>query len=467
MRAYRVSVNLKLGLIVFAVLIAVASLAYTNRLVRQLNAREQSIMTLWAKAFEQLQKAAQPQALNPYLPELRALERRLSEWQTGKTTATSEEIESYRKAILWAEGMPPASELSFITDAILVPNAFDIPALVTDAGTGQIRIWRNVAGVPDSLVALAPEDSLRILQKLEKKRAEMANRFQPIPIEIDYGTLRLDQELYFGESNLVRQLRMFPYAQFLFVGLFIFVGYLGFSYVRRSEQSSLWVGMAKEAAHQLGTPISSLMGWHQLLSEPSLPPEQLHAALLEIEKDIERLKRVTNRFSDIGSLPKLEPMQLEPVVGATAEYIRRRIPQQGKRVELAVEVPPSIKVALNSELFEWVIENLLKNALDAIESNEGKISISAREEANGIHILVQDTGKGIERRQWKNVFRPGYSTKKRGWGLGLSLAKRIIEDYHGGNLELCQSKVGHGTTFEITLPLPKISRSEHTLQNGN
>jgi len=455
MRAYRVSVNLKLGLIVFAVIIAVASLAYTNRLVRQLNTREQSIMTLWAKAFEQLQKAAQPQALNPFLPELRDLESHLGEWErVGKTTATEEEIGRYRKAVLWAEGMPPASELSFITDAILVPNAFNIPALVTDAETGQVRIWRNVSGIPDSLTSLSSEDSLRAVQALKKKKKEMASRYTPIPIKIDYGTLRLDQQLYFGESNLVRQLRLFPYAQFLFVGLFIFIGYLGFSYVRRSEQSSLWVGMAKEAAHQLGTPISSLMGWHQLLSEPELSPKQLQSALAEIEKDIDRLKRVASRFSDIGSLPKLRLMPLAPVVSSTADYIGRRIPQQGKSVSLTVDVPNDIMASLNSELFEWVIENLLKNALDAIEVNEGLISVIGKEEAGIVHIMVRDSGKGIERRQWKNVFRPGYSTKRRGWGLGLSLAKRIVEDYHGGKLELAQSRLGQGSTFHIELPSP-------------
>ncbi|QXD14910.1 HAMP domain-containing histidine kinase [Rhodocaloribacter litoris] len=454
MRAYRISVNLKLGLIVFAVLIAVASLAYTNRLVRQLGEREQSIMQLWGKAYEQLSKAAQPQELNPYLPELRALEALLRRWQAGEGAGlpSPETIERYRRAVLWAQSMPQTSELSFITDAILVPNTFDIPAIVVDAETGRPVNWRNVPGVPDTLSIRSAEDSLRLMHRLEARLDAMAAAFEPIPIRIDYGDQRLEQRLYFDESNLVKQLRVFPYVQLLFVGLFILVGYLGFSYVRRSEQSSLWVGMAKEAAHQLGTPISSLMGWLEVLRLPGLPPAERQAALDEVERDVERLRRVANRFSDIGSLPKLERMAVAPVVAHTADYIRRRLPQQGKRVRLEVDVPPDLQAPLNPELFEWVVENLLKNALDAIETDEGRIEVQGWGENGKVHLEVRDTGKGIDRRQWKNVFRPGYSTKKRGWGLGLSLAKRIVEDYHGGTLTLAASRPGQGTTFHIELP---------------
>ncbi len=448
MRAYRVSVNLKLGLIVFAGLIAVASLAYTDRLVRQLRGREQSIIQLWASALAQLPKAAQPQSLNPYLSELRGLEDQLRRWQGAGGVLPDEALEAYRQAVLWAEGMPPTGELGFITEAILVPNAFDIPAVVTDAETGRPEIWRNIPGVPDSLARLSSADSLRLMDQVR----EMADTYPPIPIEIDYGVDRLNQLVYYGDSNLVRQLRLFPYVQLLFVALFILISYLGFSYVRRSEQSSLWVGMAKEAAHQLGTPISSLMGWLEMLRLPALPDEQVHAALDEIEKDVDRLHRVANRFSDIGSLPRLEPMSVGLVIGGTADYVRRRIPQRGKQVSLEVSVPADLRAPLNAELFEWVVENLLKNALDAIESDRGAIDVRAWTENGRVFIEVRDTGRGIDRRHWKNVFRPGYSTKKRGWGLGLSLAKRIIEDYHGGQLTLAHSRPGQGTTFRIELP---------------
>ncbi len=452
MRAYRVSVNLKLGLIVFAVLIAVASLVYTNRLVKQLGEREHSIMQLWGKAYEQLSKAAQPQALNPYLPELRELDAFLRELERNPEGAgvPPERLEAYREAVLWAQGMPEASELSFITDAILVPNTFDIPTIVVDADTRQVVNWRNIDGVPDSFAGLSAEDSLRVVAQLEKRLEAMARAFEPIPIEIDYGDQKLNQLLYFDESNLVKQLRIFPYIQLIFVSLFILVGYLGFSYVRRSEQSSLWAGMAKEAAHQLGTPISSLMGWVEVLRLPDLPPEQAAQALDEIERDIERLHRVANRFSDIGSLPKLEPMAPAPVIDRTADYIRRRMPKKG--ITLEVDAPDELRAPLNAELFEWVIENLLKNALDAIETDGGRIEVRAWRENGKVVIEVKDTGRGIDRRDWKNVFRPGYSTKRRGWGLGLSLAKRIVEDYHGGTLTLAQSRPGQGTTFRIELP---------------
>ncbi|MEX1055343.1 MAG: HAMP domain-containing sensor histidine kinase [Rhodothermales bacterium] len=280
----------------------------------------------------------------------------------------------------------------------------------------------------------------------------MSASYEPIPVVLGTGPNRLKQYIFYDDSRLVRELRFFPYVQLLFVGLFILVGYLGFSYVRRSEQSSLWVGMAKEAAHQLGTPISSLMGWTELMKSGELTTEQQEDAIEEIENDIQRLSRVASRFSDIGSLPKLDVRPVAPVVEATAEYIRRRMPRQARSVELNVSVPPELRAPLNAELFEWVIENLLKNALDAIESDRGSIDITAQKEGGRVLIDVKDSGKGIDRRNWKNVFRPGYSTKKRGWGLGLSLAKRIVEDYHGGSLTLVSSRVGYGTTFRIALP---------------
>ncbi|MDX1741405.1 MAG: HAMP domain-containing sensor histidine kinase, partial [Rhodothermales bacterium] len=262
----------------------------------------------------------------------------------------------------------------------------------------------------------------------------------------------LAQQVHYGESHMVRELRLYPYAQLLFVGLFILVGYLGFSYVRRSEQSSLWVGMAKEAAHQLGTPISSLMGWIEILRSDEIGADQRADAVDEVENDVERLKRVASRFSDIGSMPKLEVQSLDLVVANTVDYIRRRLPQHGRAVNLRVEVEPDLNVPLNSELFEWVVENLLKNALDSMEGGEGEIVIRALRQDKHVLVDIEDSGKGIDRREWKNIFRPGYSTKKRGWGLGLSLAKRIVEDYHGGELGLLHSRLGQGSTFRISVP---------------
>lgn len=469
MKAYRVSVNLKLGLIVFAVLIAVASLWYTNRLVDRLRERERSIIELWTKAYAQFNRT-QAQAINPYHAELAALEDVLARLQAQRDadvqgaadvrvalpdSVPAEQVEAFRRAVFWARGMPPAGELNFITDAIIILNRFTIPAIITDPSEHPpFAFWRNVP-VDSTLGSLSPEDSLRAIRRLGRLQDEMDEIYPPIPLDLSFPGVpeaQLQQFVHYGESYLVRELRIFPYAQLLFVSLFILVGYLGFSYVRRSEQSSLWVGMAKEAAHQLGTPISSLMGWTELLQSGALERQQEEEALEEVKNDIRRLRRVTNRFSDIGSMPKLEVMPLAPVIGATADYMRRRIPQGRGRVALAVDVPPELRAPLNAELFEWVIENLVKNALDAMEGSEGRIEIKARRADGRLHIDVRDTGKGIDRRQWRNVFRPGYSTKKRGWGLGLSLAKRIVEDYHGGALTLAQSRPGHGTTFRIELP---------------
>jgi signal transduction histidine kinase len=209
--------------------------------------------------------------------------------------------------------------------------------------------------------------------------------------------------------------------------------------------------MAREAAHQLGTPISSLMGWTQLLRSDDLSEGHRDEALTEIENDIERLQRVANRFSDIGSMPKLRAMNVVPVIEQTAAYIRRRIPQQSQAVMLEIDVPDALTARINEELFAWVLENLLKNALDALEG-AGSIAIVAQQTDEGITIDVSDTGSGIKRRARANIFRPGFSTKERGWGLGLSLSKRVIEHYHGGSLELVESTVGEGSTFRIQLP---------------
>ncbi len=467
MRAYRWSTNLKLGLIVFAVVIAVASLWYTRHLVESLREREQSIIQLWAGAQQQV---AQAQAVNPYQAELNALEAYLERAEAEQSATVLEEeqgaskarIEDFRRAVAWAKSMPPASELNFITNNILIPNSFGIPAIITDSASRAPLFWRNV-DVPEGLAALPAADSARAAARLVRLRAEMDDVYEPIPIALGGSTAsrdRLTQFVHYDESRLIKELRWFPYVQLLFVALFIGIGYLGFSYVRRSEQSSLWVGMAREAAHQLGTPISSLMGWTELLKADGLSRGQRREALEEIENDIERLKRVTSRFSDIGSLPKLKAQPVAPPIERTVAYIRRRVPQAGQRVTLEARVPAGLQAPLNAELFEWVIENLLKNALDslpshsgAIDAPEGRITVEARQDAAGAVVIdVEDTGRGIDRRQWKNVFRPGYSTKKRGWGLGLSLAHRIIDDYHGGTLSVAQSKPGEGTTFRIELP---------------
>ena len=457
MKAYRLSVKLKLGMIVFAGLIAIASLAYTQRLVERLREREQSVIQLWADAQAQVAQA-QRRSFNPYRTELKALQDWLDRVESQPMdTLSPAELERYRRALAWAESMPPTGELNFILDEILEPNPFGVPAIITDSASQEPLFWRNV-DVPETLGQMPPADSAEALDRLRQLRAEMDETYAPIPIEItfpgtsDVPSTQLRQYVHYDESSLIKELRIFPYVQLLFVGLFILVGYVGFSYVRRSEQSSLWVGMAREAAHQLGTPISSLMGWVEFLRLPDLGDDQRAETVDEIEKDVHRLRRVANRFSDIGSMPKMESMDLAPVVYGTVNYIHRRIPQQGNRIQLHADVPPTLRAPINEELFGWVVENLLKNALDALGEAGGTIEVQGAHQGGHIYIEVHDTGCGIERREWSNIFRPGFSTKKRGWGLGLSLARRIVEDYHGGSLSLVDSQLGEGSTFRITLP---------------
>lgn len=468
MKAYRLSVRLKLGLIVFAGVIALASLAYTQRLVDRLRDREQSVIQLWADAQAQVAQAQQ-RTTNPYQRELKDLDAYLravaagtdggagpAAATAGAGTLTPDEAARLRDAVAWAETMPPTGELDFILNEILEPNPFSIPAIITDSLRQEPKFWRNV-DVPETLSGLPAEDSAQAVRKLKRMRREMDATYDPIPIRIDLRGVegangaQLTQYVYYDESPLVTELRWFPYIQLLFVGLFIGVGYVGFSYVRRSEQSNLWVGMAREAAHQLGTPISSLMGWTEILRMPDLDEEQRMDAVEEIDKDVQRLNRVAARFSDIGSMPKLEERDLGPIVEQTADYVRRRAPRRGRRVTIDVDMPDPVVARVNEELFAWVIENLLKNALDAIEE-DGRIEVTGFDDGEFINIDVRDTGCGIDRREWRNIFRPGFSTKKRGWGLGLSLAQRVVEEYHEGSIRLMESTPGEGSRFRVEIP---------------
>jgi signal transduction histidine kinase len=461
MDAYRWSVQLKLGLIVFAVGIALASLWYTQRLVDRLQEREQAVIQLWADALEQVVQTQQ--ASNPHREEFRRLDSLLQalEARPAGDTLSAERVAALQEAVDWAQAMPPTREFNFILNEILQPDQFEVPAIITDSTRRRPLSWQNV-GVPDTAAVPATGDAAGVRQELRDELDDMRSAFEPIPVRIDLSETpgqdpgassdRLTQYVFYDESALITELRVFPWVQLVFVGLFVMVGYFGFSYIRRSEQSSLWMGMAREAAHQLGTPLSSLMGWIQMLRTPDLAADKRERALTEIENDVERLQRVADRFSDIGSQPKLERCNLVPIIEQTARYLRRRIPQQGQSIALAADLPERLHAEANEELFAWVLENLLKNALDAIEDEEGRITVTAWKEEGQVFIEVEDTGRGIEGQQWNNIFRPGYSTKKRGWGLGLSLARRVIESYHGGRLELVSSTVGEGSTFRIEIP---------------
>ena len=422
MTPYRTSTRIKLGLIVSAVAIALASLLFTQRLADRLEAQDAQAVEVWARAIEyQYRVSASTQGLDPQVvDDLRVV--------LGDADLDPERRAELTAALDTLADDPPSDGLDFVFTEIIEPGRFSVPAVVTDLGMTTASAARNVDEGED-LLALA---------------AEMDEIHPPIRIE-DFG-----QIVHYGESPLARLIRLFPIVQLGVVALFVLVGYLGFSYVRRSEQSSLWVGMAREAAHQLGTPLSSMMGWIELLRLGDAADPDTIAD--ELEQDTDRLRRVADRFEKIGSQPALAATHLRPLLDRVADYIRRRVPTSAP-VEITVEADPALVASLNDELFEWVIENLLKNALDAREGIPGphRIDLRARAADGRIWVEVADTGKGMDRATARHVFRPGFSTKRRGWGLGLSLAKRIVETYHGGELAVAETAVGVGTVFRITL----------------
>ncbi|HIG73401.1 MAG TPA: HAMP domain-containing histidine kinase, partial [Bacteroidetes bacterium] len=346
------------------------------------------------------------------------------------------------------ENQPGGEGLDFVFGEIIQPERFSVPAIITDSAFTYVAVSRNV-----SVDSSRGPDAVQA--ELLARAQEMDESNPPIRYEFAPGAV---QFVHYGESELARTIRLFPLVQLGIVGLFVLVGYWGFSYLRRSEQSLLWVGMAKEAAHQLGTPLSSMIGWIELLRLGDAAPAEQVAD--ELEADVDRLRRVADRFEKIGSRPTLEPVQLAPVLEEVAAYIRRRIPSSGSPVTLAVHADRQLAARLNPELFEWVVENLLKNALDAMEGAGGSITIRARRAGGQAVVEVEDTGKGMDRATARLVFKPGFSTKRRGWGLGLSLARRIVEAYHGGRLEVAASRLGAGTTFRITLAAEPVSSLE-------
>ena len=438
MQAYRTSTKLKLGLIAAAVAIALASLLFTQRLADRLEAQDEAAVALWARAIEFTYRAgAQDAAEGERIERIRQL--------VGESGASGATKDSLDRVLDLASDAASQNGLDFVFSQIVVPNRFSVPAIITDSALTYVAAWRNIEGIGDG-EATDAEIEVLLLRALEMDAVNA-------PIAVDQnGTPQL---VHYGESPLARMIRRFPFVQLGVVGLFILVGYLGFSYVRRSEQSNLWVGMAKEAAHQLGTPLSSMMGWIELLRLGDDAPPTASVAD-ELEHDVDRLRRVADRFEKIGSVPDLTRQPVAPVLHAVGDYMRRRLPTRGEGIRLTVEVAPGLEAAMNAELFEWVIENLLKNAIDAMDAG-GTLSVIAYADGSDVVIDVSDTGKGMDRATARHVFRPGFSTKRRGWGLGLSLSRRIVEAYHGGTLQVATTRPGEGTTFRIVLDGTAVS----------
>ena len=276
---------------------------------------------------------------------------------------------------------------------------------------------------------------------LYQKAQELKKKNQPIPIDMEDGTF---QYLYYDDSINLKRLLIYPYAQLSVMAVFILIAFLALTSTKRAEQNKVWVGLSKETAHQLGTPISSLIAWVEYLKMKEVDPSLLG----EMEKDVKRLETIADRFSKIGSQPEPVPLDIRDSIRAALNYMETRI---SSKVKITVEAPEQpVMVLMNDSLFAWVVENLCKNAVDAM-GGQGDIRFHIEEKAKKVYIDVSDTGKGILKSKFKTVFNPGYTTKKRGWGLGLSLVKRIIESYHGGKIYVKNSEIGKGTTFRIEL----------------
>lgn len=341
---------------------------------------------------------------------------------------------------IWAQAMKSLSQADENTDLSLVLRVLNdnntIPVVVTDK-SGVVTDFRNVPIKADNYA-----DSLRFLSKMSE-RLQASGRC--IRISLSETVSDDYMNVCYDDSLMLKRLAWYPFAQLGVVMIFVVVAIFALLTSKRAEQNKVWVGLSKETAHQLGTPISSLMAWQEILKE-SYPDDPL---IPEMGKDVQRLQIIADRFSKIGSLPEPVPTSLSDVLDHVIDYMDRRT---SKKVSMSKDFPQEdIVVRLNASLFEWVIENLCKNAVDAMGGESGSITLHVEETPTRAIIDVTDTGKGIRKKDIGNVFRPGFTTKKRGWGLGLSLAKRIVEEYHHGRIYVRSSEVGKGTTFRIEL----------------
>ena len=394
------SLNIKVALMVAGILIALAVLFYTQLLAQKIQKRERDIAGLYAKSMEYL-----------------------------------------------ANDENSSGEYGFIFDQI-IPQ-IDFPIIATDREKKEIILTKNVKY--DS--TLPPDKINKILLERAREMAEIN-----APIVVSYNDSIILNYVHYGQSDLVTELKMLPVFEVIVASFFILLGYIGFSYIKKTEQSNIWVGLSRETAHQLGTPLTSLLGWAEMLRNGEPQTSELRDITKEISNDLDKLNKIAGRFSKIGSQPKLDKQDIAGVVQKVADYFEKRIPtlissdgMVTKKVKLDIVSSGDVNASINRDLFEWVIENLTKNAIDAMERKEGRIVFNITGANGEVLIDVADDGKGIDSKFKKDVFRPGYSTKQRGWGLGLSLSKRIIEDYHKGKLVLVESMPGKGTKFRIKL----------------
>jgi K+-sensing histidine kinase KdpD len=403
----------KLVLSLLAIIISVASLFITSRLVKELKNEERKKIETWAQATKQLVSASSQGDFS--------LAIKVISENTNIPVILVDECDSILET----------RNIKFFTknDSLILNDYKKIKYVA-------------IKNSNDSLIVTKAK-------KLQNKyRSFLISSLKDMrdgddkPIEINF--IGDKQWIYYSDSELLNNLRYYPIYQLFFITIFILIGYMVFSSARKSEQNQVWAGMAKETAHQIATPLSSLMAWIELIKS-----QDNNDMVFEMKKDLNRLETIADRFSKIGSKPKLERYDIVEIIDKSVKYLKSRLSENTEFLVQNIETPLFAKV--NKTLLEWVIENICKNAVDAMQG-KGKINISFIERKNEVEIIIKDTGKGIDRMMFNDVFKPGVTTKTRGWGLGLSLAKRIIKDYHKGKLYIVESTIKEGTSFAISLP---------------
>lgn len=396
-------VKLAFAIVAFSIMITIVG--FTNTLVNEMIAREKNSVDLYAKIFQRI--------LNMQYEESDFSDADFMLFFSEQVTAT-------------------------VTFPIIFTNENDQPTEPFDQWALNLNFKPNTP-----------------IEKQRKIVAEymesMKENYEPIIVTDKDG--KVIAKIYYTHSTLVDKLRFYPVIALIGITLFVVFGYFSFSSTRKHEQSKVWVGMAKEAAHQLGTPLSSMLAWLEIMKSDFKDEELTNEAIREMENDVKRLNTIAIRFSKIGSMPDKEILNLSDLIENVCVYFDRRLPHLGKKIEISRALYDNVQVKVNNDLFAWVIENLLKNGAEAIEEKQGEISISMKTIPNKkVYIFIRDTGKGMSQKIKRQIFYPGFSTKKRGWGLGLSLCKRIIEEYHSGKIYVKETAIGKGTTFVIEIP---------------
>ena len=387
MKLYRHAGNIKASLFILGVALVIGLLAYTQKLVGELRNDNREIVHLYANLIANV-------------------------------------VQDDNDA-----------NLDFVFENIIQKVKF--PLIQTDIKHIP-QMWKNL---PESVKT--EKEIIKFLKTVDQYNLPIPLTYKDnIVGEITFGFL------HYGDSSIVEKLRLWSFIEIIAIGIFIFLGFSGFSFIRNNEKKHIWVGMARETAHQLGTPVSALMGWVDWLKNH---PEKTPEIIPEMEADLQRLEQISRRFSKMGSQSDFEEFDLSERIEKIVYYLNKRLPSLGKKVELINDIQPGIMITANGSLLAWSIENIIRNGIDAIEKENGQVNISLRQDVSGIKIRIIDNGKGIPKKDWKNIFRPGFSTKQAGWGLGLSLSNRIVEDIHDGNLTVIDSSSEYGTTLEISL----------------